>query len=217
MLKKLVILFILILPLGAHAQFEGLDDILGPPTETSTTKEMPVEEEPSFNRVGTLSAIFWQEDVRAEIAGDMTDVRMQFEGLQVDYGFILPYNESSKWRKIFGAHLGLGSVHGKADSPTIQDEFKGQQWASLGVTPELNYRTTEHSSVGVAVPLIYRLTAWSLKGESGIKLDKGTSFSTGLAGTFNIHVTEKSSIRVMTILHNVWDATQWSFGYSYLF
>jgi hypothetical protein len=185
----------------------------------STSKARRVVKKKAFvhrtyysSSVGLLT---WQEVIRAHRASDSTGIQTQLLGVQGDFSY--NFEHTSRWIQHDSLKFAAGLLKGKGASDEIDDELKNQKWVMLTASPGLIYRTTPVSDVGVGLPLSYRYIAWKLNPALNLNVEKSSSFSIGVSGTYVNRLSRHSSLYVVVEHQHMWDAVLWFAGWNYIY
>jgi len=187
------------------------------PAETSTVKVS----KPKVTRTRlkyhdwAFGPITWQEDIKATRTPYTTPIQMQSVGLRAAYS----YNRffSTSWRYHHSTEFAFGNIKGQGTIPQIQDVLRDQAWFMGTYSPGLMVRTSPVSEVGFGLPLSYRYIKWHLQKDSNFAMDRGSSFSAGVSGTYVNRFTSHSSLQIMVQQQHMWNTVMWALAYSYIF
>jgi hypothetical protein len=193
------------------------------PTESSVSKPVvsrtkkvqePKGSRPSYFIFGP-KVLFWQESIEATRGADSSELRSQFSGVVLGITYRKPMS-NIRWVQTHSLDIGGGALVAKSAGTSFTDHLKNQMWYMVTVRPGLGYRTTSNSELGFGVPITIRRIDWQLK-DPALKLDRETSFSYGVGGTYVTQVSRSSSLQVELIQHIPWNAFVWSLGWNYRF
>jgi hypothetical protein len=184
-------------------------------TTTSAAKaSKPTGPRPSYRDL-TIGFITWQESIKAMRPPDSTQMQTQSLGTRISYAYNRFY--SGAWRYHHSVDFAFGTLKGKGGISKIQDEIKNQLWAMATLSPGLIYRTSPVSELGLGLPLSYRFIQWKFESGSNFSMDKGSSFSAGIAGLFGLRFNPKSGIEFMVQHQHMWNAVIWTASYTYVY
>ncbi len=160
-------------------------------------------------------ALLWQESIVATRGADTSELRSQFSGVALGITY-RKVTSNIRWVQSHALDVGAGALVAKSAGTSFTDHLKNQMWYSATLRPGMSYRTTSRSELGFGIPLTYRAIAWELK-DPALMLDRETSFSYGVSGTYVTHVSKSSSLLVEVTQHIPWKAFVWSIGWNYRF
>jgi hypothetical protein len=163
----------------------------------------------------TIGLITWQEGIKATRPPDSTIMTTQSLGMRVSYAYNRFY--SGPWRYHHEANFAFGTLKGKGGLSSIQDEIKNQIWMMATLSPGLIVRTSPVSELGLSVPLSYRFIHWQFESGTNFTMDKGSSFSAGLAGLFGLRFNPRSGIEFTVQHQHMWNAVMWTASYVYVY
>ncbi|MGZ3722046.1 MAG: hypothetical protein ACXVA9_03885 [Bdellovibrionales bacterium] len=163
----------------------------------------------------SIGLITWQEDIKATRGGESTLMQAQLQGLN----FATSWNKfyTPTWREWYTVDFTLGQVKGKGATATIPDELKRQTFVELEFAPGLMWRTSPVSELGFGVPIAVRYIKWDLISGAGLQMDKKTSFSAGLSGTYVNRFSSRTSIHITVAHQHMWNAVVWTAAWNRVF
>ena len=151
-----------------------------------------------------------QEAIRVRGVADRATMEAQLQGLSFTGVYSVPFGRS-RWSRLYGAELGLGTVKGRAQGADVNDEVKGQLFVGLTLLPGLSLITSPVSRVAVTLPLTYRRIQWKVG--SGFNPDRDASFSVGAGGVFEMRFSIRSSLIVSATYYHAWQSTSLGLAY----
>ena len=163
----------------------------------------------------TIGFITWQEGIKATRIPDSAIMTTQSLGLRGSYAYNRFY--SGPWRYHHSVDVAFGTLKGKGGIPSIQDEIKNQIWMMATLSPGLIVRTSPVSELGLSVPLSYRYIRWQFEPGTNFSMDKGSSFSAGLAGLFGLRFSPRSGIEFTVQHQHMWSTVMWTASYVYVY
>ncbi len=185
------------------------------PTTTRTKRTRTAKETDRSHFIFGPKVLLWQESIPATRGADSSELRTQFSGMALGVTFRKP-TSNIRWMQSHSFDVAGGALVAKSAGTTFTDHLKNQMWYSVTARPGLGYRTTSNSELGFGVPLTFRKIDWQLK-DPALKLERASSFSYGLSGTYVTQLSRSSSLLVEVTQHIPWSAFVWSIGWNYRF